>query len=394
VGHGGADTVLIVLARRLEGVLSKGALPARLGADEFGVLLEDRTNPGQVIDLAESIRDILTEPLEVEGEEIFPSLSFGIAIGDDDEDEGLSLLRRAEIAMYHGKRSGGARIEMFRPEFAKRKGDLMSLETGLNRALERREVELLYQPIMSVETGRLAGFEALMRWNHPERGQMSPEEFLDLAEETGAIVPLGRYVVEAAAAQLVAWQTAYKRKVPFFVGVNLSARQILHHDLAADVERVLKSTSPARHSLVVEVTESMVMENPELAERRLAALASQGLGLALDDFGTGYSSLSHLARFAFNKLKVDREFIESMAKDDKASTVVRAIIALARDLGQDVIAEGVQTEDQLRMLKSMGCGLAQGFMFGKPMTAAEAERLIINDEKAHTIVDGEDPKAG
>jgi len=392
VGHGGADTVLIVLARRLEGALPRGALPARLSADEFGVLLENSASANQVLDLCETIRDITAEPLEVSGEEIFPALSFGMAL-ENGETSQLPLLRRAEIAMYHGKRAGGARIEAFRPEFVRDKGDLMSLETGLNRALERREVELVYQPILSVEDGRLAGFEALMRWNHPERGQLSPEAFLDLAEETGAIVPLGRYAVESAATQLVAWQKSYDRKTPLFLGVNLSARQILHHDLAADVERILKKAAPAKRSLVVEVTESMVMENPELAQKRLAALSDQGLGLALDDFGTGYSSLSHLARYAFNKLKIDREFVESMANDAKAKTVVRAIIGLARDLGQDVIAEGVENESQFRLLKEMGCGFAQGFMFGKPVTAAEAERLIINDEKLRKTQDAEAPAA-
>ena len=390
VGHGGADTVLIVLARRLEGALPRGALPARLGADEFGVLLENSTSAGKVLDLCEAVRDITAEPLEVAGEEIFPALSFGFALGGGEISQ-LPLLRRAEIAMYHGKRAGGARIESFRPEFVKDKGDLMSLETGLNRALERREVELVYQPILSVEDGRLAGFEALMRWNHPERGQLSPEAFLNLAEETGAIVPLGRYAVESAATQLVAWQKSYPRPAPLFLGVNLSARQILHHDLAGDVERILKKAPPAKRSLVVEVTESMVMENPELAQKRLVALSGQGLGLALDDFGTGYSSLSHLARFAFNKLKIDREFVETMANDPKAKTVVRAIIGLARDLGQDVIAEGVENEGQFRLLKEMGCGFAQGYMFGKPMTAAEAERLIINDEKLRKAREAEAP---
>jgi len=394
VGHGGGDTLLIVLARRLEGVLPAGCFPARLGADEFGVLVEKNAQPGKVYDLCGTIRDILTEPLEIEGEEIFPALSFGIAFAGSSDKGEPPFLRRAEIAMYYGKRSGGSRIETYRPEFAKKKGELMSLEAGLNRALERREVELLFQPIMSVMDGRLAGFEALMRWNHPERGQMSPDEFLDLAEETGAIVPLGRYVVEAAAAQLAAWQAVYKRKTPLFVGVNLSARQILEHDLTRDVEQILKSAKPAHRSLVVEVTESVVMENPELAERRLSALAGAGLGLALDDFGTGYSSLSHLARFAFDKLKIDREFIESMEGDENTRTIVRAIIGLAGDLGQGVVAEGVQSEEQLRLLNEMGCGFAQGYFFGKPMTVAEAERMIINDQKVHKATGVDNAEGG
>ncbi len=380
VGHSGGDTMLIVLARRLEGVLNPGDFAARLGGDEFGVLIEMGAQPDRVLDLTEALRDILSEPLEVEGEEIFPSLSFGVAFVGDGGEFDQSILRCAEVAMYHAKRSGGGRIETFRPEFAKRKGELMSLETGLNRALERREVELLYQPITYVRDGRLAGFEALMRWNHPEHGQMSPDRFIALAEETGAIVPLGRYVIEAAATQLMAWQHVYKRKDPIFVSVNLSARQILHHDIARDVERILGRMTLARRSLVVEVTESMVMENPELAERRLRALSAEGVGLALDDFGTGYSSLSHLARFAFNKLKIDRSFIEAMADDKDTAIIVRAIISLAKDLGQGVVAEGVQTEDQLKTLREMGCELAQGYLFGKPMTAAEAERLIIDDQ--------------
>jgi len=389
VGHAGADTLLITLARRLEGVLPQTALPARLGADEFGVLVEEHASPGTIYDLCETIRDILSEPLEIDGEEIFPALSFGIAFAGKSGEGELPFLRRAEVAMYHAKRTGGARIESFRPEFARRKGELLSMETGLNRALERREIELLYQPILSIMDGRLVGFEALMRWNHPEHGQLSPDEFLDLAEETGAIVPLGRYVVEIAAAQLLTWQTVYRRDPPLYLSVNLSARQILHHDLTRDIERILAQSKPALRSLVVEVTESMVMENPELAERRLHALTSEGLGLALDDFGTGYSSLSHLARFSFNKLKIDREFVEAIANDDGVRIIVSAIIGLARDMGQEVIAEGVQEEDQLRLLKELGCDCAQGFMFGKPMTAADAERLIYQDQMAR-LESGED----
>jgi diguanylate cyclase (GGDEF)-like protein len=382
VGHAGGDTLLIVLARRLEGVLPRRAFAARLGPDEFGVLIEDDTDPRKVFDLAETIRDILTEALEIDDEEIFPSLSFGIAFSGSSEDGEPPVLRRAEIAMYHGKGDGGGRIETYRPEFAKQKSDLMSLESGLNRALERKEIELLYQPVFSVTEGRLAGFEALMRWNHPERGLLLPEAFLSLAEETGAIVPLGRYVVGAAATQLLAWQRAHQRDTPLFVGVNLSARQILHHDLARDVERMLKGVDLARRSLIVEVTEAVVMEDPSLAERRLEALASEGLGLALDDFGTGYSSLSHLARIAFDKLKIDRAFIETMEADEKTRMIVESTIDLAHALGISVVAEGLQSEEQLRMLSKMGCDYAQGFLVGKPMTAAEAERLIQTDQKA------------
>lgn len=393
VGHRGGDNLLIVLARRLEGALPKDTFAARLGADEFGVLVEDETEPRKVFGLCESLRDIMTEALEIEGEEIFPSLSFGIAFSGSSDKGEPPVLRRAEIAMYHGKRDGGGRVETYRPEFAKRKGELMSLETGLNRALERKEVELLFQPIISVTEGRLAGFEALMRWNHPERGKLAPDEFLSLAEDTGAIVPLGRYVVEAAAKQLVAWQSAYKRGTPIFLGVNLSARQILQHDLASDVENILQATRPERHSLIIEVTESVVMENPDLAERRLFALSGEGLGLALDDFGTGYSSLSHLARFAFNKLKIDRAFIEGMEDDEKTSIIVKSTIGLAQELGMEVVAEGVQTEEQLRLLKKLGCGYAQGFLFGRPMTAAEAERLILNDQQAFEGPKSPQPKA-
>ncbi len=379
IGHAGGDTLLILLARRLEAVLEPGDLGARLGGDEFGVLVEVATDRDRVIELANALRDVMCEALEIEGQEIFPSISLGVAFAREHGDSPHPLLRRAEIAMYHAKAAGGSRVELFAPALAEKKGELMSLEAGLSRALERKEVELLYQPVISLSDDRLAGFEALMRWNHPQHGIMTPDRFLGLAEDTGAIVPLGRYVLEAAARQLHAWQTGYRRSTPLFVSVNLSARQILGHDIALDVERVLERVKIEPRSLIIEVTEAVIMENPELAARRLHALRAEGIGLAIDDFGTGYSALSHLNRFPFDKLKIDRGFIEEMEEDEHVEKIVKAVTTLAADLRMQVVAEGVENETQLAMLKSMGCTYGQGYIFGRPMTAPEAEREIMKD---------------
>ncbi len=379
IGHAGGDTLLIMLARRLEGVLEPGDLGARLGGDEFGVLVELATDHDRVIDLADTLRDVMCEAIEIEGQELFPSISIGVAFAREHTDSPHPLLRRAEIAMYHAKAAGGARVELFRPALAEKKGELMSLEAGLSRALERKEVELVYQPVISMEDGRIAGFEALMRWNHPEHGMMTPDRFLSLAEDTGAIVPLGRYVLEAAARQLHAWQTGFKRSTPLFVAVNLSARQILGHDIARDVERIFERIEIAPRTLIIEVTETVIMENPELAARRLHALRAEGIGLAIDDFGTGYSALSHLNRFPFNQLKIDRKFVEEMEEDEHVEKVVKAIANLARDLQMETVGEGIQNETQMAMLKRMGCDYGQGYLIGKPVTAPEAERMIMKD---------------
>jgi EAL domain-containing protein (putative c-di-GMP-specific phosphodiesterase class I) len=280
--------------------------------------------------------------------------------------------------MYHAKRIGGDRIEVFKPAMRARKSDRLTIETELRRALERREISLVYQPIVWLEDRTVAGFEALMRWDHPRLGRLAPSEFIPVAEEIGVIVELGLFALTETARQLAAWQRATRRRYPVFASVNVSSRQLLRHDLIQDVRSVLARTALARGTLKLELTESMVMENPEYAAQMLARVRELGAGLALDDFGTGHSSLAYLQRFPFDTIKIDQSFVRATGKG-KRPVILRSIIALAHDLGMDVVAEGAETDADAAELYQLGCEYAQGYAFGEPMTAAEAQKLLTQD---------------
>jgi EAL domain-containing protein (putative c-di-GMP-specific phosphodiesterase class I) len=289
------------------------------------------------------------------------------------------VLKDAELAMYHAKRIGGDRIEVFKPAMRARKSDRLTIESELRRALERHEISLVYQPIVWLEDRTVAGFEALMRWDHPKLGRMAPSEFISVAEETGVIVDLGLFALNETARQLAAWQRAVRRRYPVFASVNVSSRQLLRHDLIQDVRSVLARTALARGTLKLELTESMVMENPEYAAQMLTRVRELGAGLALDDFGTGHSSLAYLQRFPFDTIKIDQSFVRASGKG-KRPVILRSIIALAHDLGMDVVAEGAETDSDAVELYQLGCEYAQGYAFGEPMTAAEAQKLLTEEE--------------
>jgi EAL domain-containing protein (putative c-di-GMP-specific phosphodiesterase class I) len=280
--------------------------------------------------------------------------------------------------MYHGKRIGGDRIEVFKPSMRARKIERLTVESDLRRALERDEIVVLYQPIIRLEDRSIAGFEALARWDHPKMGRTSPSEFIALAEEVGVIGDLGMYVLERTAGQLSAWQRTMRQRDRIFVSVNLSSRRLLRQDLINDLRTVIARTGLARGTLKLELTESLVMENPEHAAQMLQRIRELGAGLALDDFGTGHSALAYLQRFPFDTLKIDPSFVRTNGKGTRPA-ILRSIVSLAHDLGMEVVAEGVESDSDAIELYQLGCEYAQGFHFGEPMSAEHARALLQAD---------------
>jgi diguanylate cyclase (GGDEF)-like protein/PAS domain S-box-containing protein len=376
LGHMGGDQLLIGIARRLESCLRPGDTIARIGGDEFTVLLEDIGDGSDVTLIAERIQSELSAPFNLSGREVFTTVSMGIAFSSKEYERPEDILRDADTAMYRAKGMGKARHEIFDTGMHSQALKLLQLETDLRRALERKEFMVVYQPIMSLETDQLCGFEALIRWPHPERGLISPMDFIPLAEETGMIVQIGEWVLREACEQMRRWQLVFPTDPPAFMCVNLSVKQFSQLDLIETVASILQETNLAPTSLKLEITESAVMENVDTATRMLNQLRRLGVQLAMDDFGTGYSSLSNLHRFPINTLKIDRSFITRMVENNENAEIVRTISGLAQNLGMDVVAEGVETRAQLDILRSLGCKYGQGYFFSKPLDSKAAEAFI------------------
>lgn len=370
------DSVLLAMARRLGRLLKPQDCLARLSGDQFALLLVSESQSDQVIVFADGVRKALAIPVEVNQRNVALTASLGMALYDPQlHPSGEDMLKDAEIAMRHAKRFGGNRIEVFRVGMRASRTDRLVLQTDLAGALERGEMTVYYQPIIRLEDRTIAGFEALLRWDHPRLGRIAPATFIPIAEETGIIIDLGIFVLERAARELAAWQRAVNVSPPIFASVNISSRQLLRHDLLRDVRNVLNRAQVARGSLKLELTESMVMENPEFAAQMLTRIRELGAGLSLDDFGTGFSSLSYLQRFPFDTIKIDQSFVRQNGKGARP-VILRSIVGMAHDLGMDVVAEGAESESDVIELYQLGCQYAQGYAFREPVTAAEARKMM------------------
>jgi diguanylate cyclase (GGDEF)-like protein len=373
LGHGAGDELLRAVADRLRGCLRSGDTPARLGGDEFAVLLEDAPDTRAVVEVAERILDALHSPIVVDGREVYARASIGIATRRGPTTTPEELLRNADLAMYTAKANGKGCIEMFEPAMHHRAVDRLAIRGELERAVERGEIGVAYQPIVRLDTGELVAFEALARWTHPERGAVSPNEFVPIAEDTGLIVPLGKLVLERACNQLGVWLAA-NPTATWQMSVNLSARQLLAPDLVTTVLAATSAADLEPSSLILELTESVLLADSERVLRRLHRLKDLGVQIAIDDFGTGYSSLSYLQRVPFDILKIDRAFVAALRHEDPQTTLVRTIMDLGRTLGRTAIAEGIEEQVELEGLLALGCELGQGMQFGSATDAATLER--------------------
>ncbi|MCC5653313.1 EAL domain-containing protein [Nostoc sp. XA013] len=376
LGHTIGDQLLVALAHRLQTGLRSGDILARLGGDEFAILLEEIQGIKDVIDIAERLQQQLAIPFHLSGHKVFSTVSIGIALSTTRDDQVENLLRDADTAMYRAKALGKAGYKIFDTAMYAQATELMQLEIDLQHAIEHQEFIIYYQPIILLETYKVIGFEALIRWQHPQQGFVSPDKFIPIAEETGLIVPIGYWVMREACRQLRTWQEKFPINPPLTISVNISTKQFLQPDLIAQIRQILQETGVEGRSLKLEITESAIMENTESATAMLLHLQQMNVQLHLDDFGTGYSSLSYLHRFPTNALKIDRSFVMNIGVNGENLEIVQAIITLAHSLNLDVVAEGVETVEQLAQLSLYKCKYAQGYFFSKPLNSKLASALI------------------
>lgn len=384
LGHAAGDALLVRVGKRLEACLRPGDTVARLGGDEFAVLLEEVTDTSHLEQIATRIGQAFT-PFTLEGHRLQVTPSIGMVSSKAGYTEVEALLRDADIAMYQAKARGKGCHTLFDPAMREQAKTRLTLEAELRTALERDELRVHYQPIVVTQTGELTGFEALVRWQHPKRGTVSPGEFIPLAEETGLIVELDRFVLEEACQQMQAWQQVYGHHLT--LSVNLSGQQFTHSDLAKYVRSTLQTTGFKAEQLHLELTESLLIGSSPQATKTLATLRALGVKLHLDDFGTGYSSLSYLQRFSAHTIKIDRSFICNLTESGESATLVRTIILMADALDMQVVAEGVETETQLAYLQALNCDFVQGYLFGKPLPTEEAEAFLLQQTNEPTCVD-------
>jgi diguanylate cyclase (GGDEF)-like protein len=371
------DSMLLTLGRRLSRHLNAQDTLARLGGDQFAILLISDPDPHHVATLAERVRRALRTPMKISSKEIILTASIGIVVHDGNQETAQDMLREGELAMLRAKRAGADRIEIFNPAVRGEQDSKLPLEGELRQALERQQITVLYQPITRLASNQLAGFEALMRWDHPTRGRLGAEDFIPLAEETGLIVELGNYVLGQALEEANRWHKALPRdRDPLFVSVNVSSRQLFRQDMVQEIRLILSREAVPKGTLKLEISESLVMENPERAVEILTWLKTFGASLALDDFGTGYSSLSYLHRFPCDTIKVERSLVRNSGLDGSTPLILRSVIALAHELGKEVVAEGVETQADASYLRSIGCEYGQGYYYGEPMSAKEVGNLL------------------
>jgi diguanylate cyclase (GGDEF)-like protein/PAS domain S-box-containing protein len=388
LGHVVGDKLLVAIAQRLRTCVRPGDIVARLGGDEFTILLNRTSGTDEIVNIADRVQRNLSKPFKLDNYEVFTSASIGIIVSDEIMREPEDFLRDADAAMYRAKESGKARYEIFDREMHVRNMNLLQVETDLRHAVERNEFEVLYQPIVTLETGAIHEFEALIRWQHPVHGMVTPDEFVGVAEETGLIVEIGQWILDQACRQIAKWQKSFSTELS--VSVNLSAKQLMHPSLTKQIMHTLRLTGLRARQLKLEVTESTVMEHSDRALSVLRELDELGVSLSTDDFGTGYSSLSYLQKFPFDRLKIDRSFIDKMEDDAKSASIVKTILMLGENLGIEVVAEGIESQQQLAHLRRFGCTLGQGYLFSRPASSIEARGLIrdnFEEDLDRTILD-------
>jgi diguanylate cyclase (GGDEF)-like protein len=387
LGHTHGDLLLVAFAERLERTLRPVDTLARFGGDEFAILISGMADSTDAVRVAQRIQDELSQPFVLDKNSTFATASIGIALSSSGYDKPDDILRDADTAMYRAKENGKARYELFDHDMHARAVSRLQLESDLRQAVEKNEFSVFYQPIVCLQTGRLAGFEALVRWNHPRRGLVSPADFIPVAEETGLIVPIGEWVLAEACRRVREWQIASPGHRSLSLSVNLSARQVAQPNILDRIKEALDNSKLSPHCLKLEITESVVMENAEAAALMFKQLRSLGVQLSIDDFGTGYSSLSYLHRFPLNYLKIDRSFVARLTTEND-NAIVRTISTLARNLGMEVIAEGIETEEQYRELRTLGCEYGQGYLFSQPVGTDSVLLLLAQD--AHRDLEAAD----
>ncbi|WP_119389947.1 EAL domain-containing protein [Taklimakanibacter lacteus] len=391
LGHETGDGLLKIVGRRLAAIASEHDTVARMPGDQFAILFHGDRPKRDILPFTDKVRATVSKPVNMRPQEIFLTASIGVSALREGSLTAEGLVKDAAVALYEAKRRGKDTVEFFRQAMRDDRNELVVLEAELRRALERNEIEVLYQPIARIADMELAGFEALVRWRHKSLGLLAPESFIAVAETTGIIKDIGRHVLNEAGRQLGIWQRAFRPHDPLFVAVNVSSSQFLAADLLDDVKSLLTREGLVRDTLKLEVTESVVMENPELVIQILDRLKQMGIGLACDDFGTGYSSLSNLRRLPFDTLKVDRSFIEADVDDAKAALILESIILLAHDLGLAVVAEGIQSQEDVDRVGALACDFGQGYFIGEPMTAKQVVDVLsgvpIGAAKHKTAID-------
>jgi len=379
MGHEMGDNLLIELSERLKECVRAVDTVARIGGDEFAVLLDGITNQEIVIEIADRIQTLLSQPFDLDGQEFFTSASIGISFSSLGYESPEDILRDADTAMYRAKANGKARYEIFDLAMHTRAVEALKLENDLRQGIERGEILSHYQPIISLQTGKVAGFEALARWQHPELGLIFPVDFIPLAEETGLIIPLGMTILKEACQKLRQWQLMFNTEKPLTMSINLSAKQFAQKNLVEAIRRIIRDADIEPDCIRLEITESIVMENAFAAIDTLKQLKSIGVQLSIDDFGTGYSSLSYLHRFPFDILKIDRSFVNRMNTDNDSLSIVETIVTLAKKLNKSIVAEGVEHNQQQEMLTALLCDYGQGYLFSKPFDADSAREFLQNN---------------
>ncbi len=376
LGHHAGDAMLRMMAGRLSACVRPGDVVARIGGDEFVVILEGVRDEEEAVTVAQRIQESLTLPFFLDGRELFMSVSVGIAMNQPNVDRPEDYLRDADLAMYRAKTGGRARHEIFRPDMRSGAVLQLSIESDLRHALERGELRVMYQPVWTLTTGKIAGFEALVRWDHPTHGAMQPADFIPIAEETGLILPLGAWVLRQAAERIAAWRAGPDGDPSLWMSVNVSAKQLTHPGLVEVVKQTIEQAEIPAASLKLEITESMIMVDAVAAVGALEALKALGIHLLMDDFGTGHASLSYLHRLPISTIKIDRYFVGRIDSNSECLEIVRTILSLSRSLKMDVIAEGVENAAQSEVLQSLGCEYVQGFLMSPPLDADGAERIL------------------